>query len=222
MPTSSLEIERLLAQDFLERHPEEAAEELERESADIAAELLEQVAPDIATEVFRRVTPATAVEILEKIDRRQGGELLRRLDPPQAGALLIGLKKQERDEMLGGLAPAEAEQLRELMLYPPGSAGRLMDPRITVFRAGARADEALARAAFHSADSQDPQPPRCGQRRTPMWRCAAPRGDSGGPRSDALFVDPKPADRDVGARHARRGCRDDGAPQAVEHSDCRL
>ena len=43
------------------------------------------------------------------------------------------------------MAPAETRQLRSLMEYPADSAGRLMDPRIAVFRPGMTAEAALER-----------------------------------------------------------------------------
>ena len=82
------------------------------------------------------MAPAKAVDILVELDHEQAIPLLRDLDPPQAGALLSSLSAQQRQELLAGVAPAEARQLRSLMDYPADSAGRLMDPRIAVFRPG--------------------------------------------------------------------------------------
>ena len=52
MPTASLEVERLLAQDFFERHPEEGADHLETSTSSEADELLSQVAPETCIEAF--------------------------------------------------------------------------------------------------------------------------------------------------------------------------
>lgn len=145
MPMDSLETELTLVEDFLARHPDEAADQLESEPIAAAAELLGQVSPKNSMEAFRRLAPVTALEILAAMERGNGRELLRGLDPPQAGALLSGLSEGPREEILTGLPSLEASELRELMQYPSNSAGRLMDPRIAVFRPGTLAEEALVR-----------------------------------------------------------------------------
>lgn len=145
MSTASLEVERLLVQDFFERHPEEAANHLETSTPSETDEMLSHVAPETCIEAFRRVSPAKALDILAEIDLDHGRQLIRNLDPPQAGALLGGLGTQRCDDLLAGLAQAEAKELHSLMQYPADSAGRLMDPRITVFRPDMEVEEALER-----------------------------------------------------------------------------
>ncbi len=143
MPTASLEVERMLVRDFFERHPEEAADQLETSTPSEAEEMLSHVAPEICSETFRRLSPAKALDIFAEIDLDYGRQLIRHLDPPQAGALLGGLGAQRRDDLLAGLARAEAREWRALMQHPTDSAGRLMDPRITVFHPDMKAEEAL-------------------------------------------------------------------------------
>ena len=145
MPTASLEVERLLAQDFFARHPEEAADHLETSTPSEAEEMLSHVAPETCIEAFRRLSPAKALDILAEIDLDHGRQLIRNLDPPQAGALLDGLGTQRCDDLLAGLARAEAKELHTLMQHPVDSAGRLMDPRITVFQPDMTVEEALER-----------------------------------------------------------------------------
>lgn len=145
MPTASLAVEQLLAQDFFARHPEEAADHLETSTPSEAEEIFSQAAPETCIEAFRRLSPAKALDILAEIDLDHGRQLIRNLDPPQAGALLGGLGTQRCDDLLSGLARAEAKELHTLMQHPADSAGRLMDPRITVFQPDMTVEEALER-----------------------------------------------------------------------------
>ena len=145
MPTASLAVERLLVQDFFARHPEEAADHLETVAPSEADEMLSQVAPETCIEAFRRLSPAKALDILAEIDLDHGRQLIRNLDPPQAGALLGGLGTQRCDDLLAGLARAEAKELHALMRHPADSAGRLMDPRMTVFQPDMTVEQALER-----------------------------------------------------------------------------
>ena len=145
MPTVSPEIERLLVRDFFVRHPEEAADHLETSTPSEADEMLSQVAPETCIEAFRRLSPAKALDILAEVALDRGRQLIRNLDPPQAGALLGGLGTQRCDDLLAGLARAEAKELYTLMRHPADSAGRLMDPRMTVFQPDMTVEQALER-----------------------------------------------------------------------------
>lgn len=145
MTNSSATVERRLAEEFFARRPGEAAQRLEAFSAAEAAEVIEGIGSARASEAFRRLSPAVALGVLEQSSASSAQELLHFLDPPQAGALLSGLDQARRDAVLAAMSESEARQLRELMEYPPDSAGRSMDPRIAVFAPHTPVSEALAR-----------------------------------------------------------------------------
>ena len=75
MPTASLAVERLLAQDFFARHPEEAADHLETVAPSEADEMLSQVAPETCIEALR-LSPAKAHG-----DRPRSRKLIRKTLP---------------------------------------------------------------------------------------------------------------------------------------------
>ena len=145
MPTTSSALDDVLVLDFLERHPKDAADEIERLEPAAAANLVAGVPPPILAKVLQRLSPVTSLEILESIDSDLAAKLLFELNPPQAGALLSGMKEAQRDQILGRLEPLRAKELRTLMDHPPETAGRLMDTRIAVFRPGSTAEEAIGR-----------------------------------------------------------------------------
>lgn len=141
--TAGAGIVRALGREFRQRHPQEAARALEQRPLDDlvrlfeedpeAAALLGQLGTDVATSVLRELSDGAARRALLSIEVTRAAPILARLDPP------------ERDARLALLDRRAAEELRELMIYPPDSAGALMDPRVTVFRLGATVGEALAR-----------------------------------------------------------------------------
>src|SRR5690606_27341729 len=67
------------------------------------------------------------------------------IEPAQAAVFLAHLEPGPRAARLAALDPRLAAELRELMSYPPGVAGSMMDPRATTFRPDATARDALAR-----------------------------------------------------------------------------
>jgi magnesium transporter len=132
-----------LAREFRRRHPDEAAHALEeRPAGDVlqlfetdpgAAPLLGQLALDVATSVLEGLSDDAARRTLLATDVVRTATLLARLESVRRDALLALLDKRAADE------------LRELLHYPPDSAGALMDPRVTVFRVGTTVEAALKR-----------------------------------------------------------------------------
>ena len=145
MPRSSTDLQILLAEDLVARHPDEAADRLAGMSPKVAAGVLADIDPQVCAAAFRTISPATALDILEATEPPAGGNLLMNLLPARAGALWAGLGDTQRDKILECLSSADARDLRVLATYPPESAGRLRDPRIAVCRGTASVKDALAR-----------------------------------------------------------------------------
>jgi magnesium transporter len=123
-----------LATVYLDRHPDEAARDLEKADPRAAAVLLAGEPTGRAHEVVRLLTPAAATDVLANMDAAAAGRLLAALDANRAAALLAGMESQVQEERLGQLDGSRAKELRELMQYPPDSAGHMMDPRVMTFR----------------------------------------------------------------------------------------
>ena len=134
-----------LMQTYFRLHPGEAARGLGDVPVPEALRHLETGGDAAAARVFERLDPDRAVELLEAMD----ADLLRRLwtamDPGVGAALLARLDPASRPARLAALPRELAAELEELMRYPAGSAGRLMDTVVTVFGAGETAGEALDR-----------------------------------------------------------------------------
>ena len=145
MPDACAEIDTLLAQDFVERRPNEAAEHLEDMAPQEAADVVAVIDPRVLSNAFRTLSLAKALDILESTEPLAGGALLLHLAPARAGAVLEGLTEAKREEILERMSPADARELRVLATYPPDSAGRLRDPGIAVFRTTTPVADALAR-----------------------------------------------------------------------------
>ena len=126
-----------LAAVYLERHPDEAARDIENANPVAAAALLADEPAGRAHEVLRLLTPAAAVDVLTNMKAPSAGRLLALLEANRAAALLAGMEPGVRENLLTQLDGAKASELRDLMKYPPDSAGRMMDPRVTTFRGDA-------------------------------------------------------------------------------------
>lgn len=134
----------LLADTALRLYPAEAAPQLERMPVQDAVALLERTDPVLAADALRRVRGDRATEIAAALPDPAASRVLGSLEPATTAAILARLDPRRRDARLDTLEPKLAADLRELMAYPPGVAGAIMNPQVPGFRADATAREALA------------------------------------------------------------------------------
>ena len=136
-------VESRLAHDFTERHAAEVADHLDSAANAEAAELLAAMQPRTFVKAFRALGTGQALAILEVADPTAAGRLVVQLPPSLAGVMLRGLAPGRRNELLAGLPARDAAELRKLLLFPDGTAGSLMDPRIAAFRGSATVGSVL-------------------------------------------------------------------------------
>jgi len=134
--------QRLVAR-FLEAHPDEAARTLERLGAKQAGQVLSQTRNAAASELLRRLNPDDAALTLLHMPDERARELLLSLDPARAAGLLARLPATEGKELLEGLPRHSREEMAEILVFPPGTAGHLMDARVTAFAPSTTVGQAL-------------------------------------------------------------------------------
>lgn len=123
-----------LTRRFLLDHPTEAARRIEEASAEAAAAALAGQPALLLVPLWQRLAPSAAADLLTAMPKDQAAALLAEMRPNEAIRLLGLLDDAERDRYLGLLPNAIQTELRALMRYPDGSAGRLMDTRVSMFR----------------------------------------------------------------------------------------
>lgn len=134
-----------LIQAYFRLHPGEAARALGDAPAAEALGHLQAGGDPAAARVFERLDPDRAVELLEVMEADLFRRLWTAMDPGVGAALLARLDPEVRPSRLAALPRELAAEMEELMRYPAGSAGRLMDTAVTTFRADETAGEALDR-----------------------------------------------------------------------------
>lgn len=136
---------RALLERYLQTFPDEAARELEHLPLPDVVGLLQSHAAPVAGRALQQLTPDLGAEALGTLDSDAFRGLMRTLEPVRAASLLARLDADKREERLSLLEPSDVKELRDLMAYPAGTAGAVMDARITTFRADATAKEALTK-----------------------------------------------------------------------------
>jgi magnesium transporter len=145
MPARSPQAAAILTEGFLRLYPDEGAQVLERCPAAEVGRALEGVPAATAAGVFDRLTPDLAAQVLDRLAEARARDLLTALDPARTATLLARFDTEARRRRLSLLDRALAREIEGLIAYPPDSAGRLMDPRVTALRPGTTVAEALDR-----------------------------------------------------------------------------
>lgn len=130
---------------YLQDFPREAARKLERLPAAQAAQAIENQPPELVLPVFEQLAADVQERLIERLPEAMVGRLFTNMDPPLAAELLLALEAEERTRWLARMEPTARKLVEGLMAYPPDTAGRLMDPRVTSFRGDMTAGDAIER-----------------------------------------------------------------------------
>lgn len=106
--------------------------------------LLEWLPGEMVPEILAELDPATAAVILRTFAHHEAADLLEAMDPDDATDVIDELPAAEAERILVQMEPAEAAELRDLLSYPPDSAGGRMTPAFVAIAPGLRADQAIA------------------------------------------------------------------------------
>jgi len=136
---------KILIKGLLMQHPVEAARLLNTFNYDEILHYLKVHPVHIAKEVFRRLNPDVAAEVIKEMEDQYFVQLFEILDPYVGAQLLSRLEKEQIEKKLSILSQGRAKELKELMTYPPDSAGYLMDTAVTTFHPGDTVSDVLKR-----------------------------------------------------------------------------
>lgn len=129
---------RMVEEDALALLEDLSAEELSRLFASLGDEtlalLLARLDDRDAAGILSRMSAAQAADILEEIEPDDATDIfaeMEQADPAAAGTVLIEME------------PEEAAEIRDLMAYPPDTAGGIMTPAFVAVFPDLRADETI-------------------------------------------------------------------------------
>lgn len=118
------------------------------------ADIIDQLDDENQIRVFRLLEPEQAADVLDEtsidatreligqLPAEQAADILEELDSDDAAAILTEDVPERQQELLAAMEPQEAADVRELLRYPPQSAGRLLNDQFVAVRP----DQTLAQA----------------------------------------------------------------------------
>lgn len=132
-----------LALVFLSQHPGPAAAVLEQVDPDEVAQALLPLDVRRSSQVLMRMNVDAAARALRCMDDGWARDTLLEADFVQAARWLSHLDDEASTRLLAGLPAQSQRNIVEALEFPVGTAGHLMDPRVTTFREDTTVDEAL-------------------------------------------------------------------------------
>ena len=136
---------REVVRHFLHLHPAEAAREMESASPDDVARVLAGESPQTSATVLRYMQPDHAAEVLAAAGTDGVHHLISAIDPARAANLLARLPEEARATLLTAVPAGLGTEIHEILAFPPGTAGKLMDARVALFSNQTSVGEALER-----------------------------------------------------------------------------
>ncbi|NNM34332.1 MAG: magnesium transporter [Gemmatimonadetes bacterium] len=136
---------RELASALIAQQPDDAAQIMERAAESDIAKILDRQSSERADSILRRLSPEKAAGALAQLGEEQTRQVLALMPIHRSSALLARLDESTRSLNVAMADPTTPRNLQELSQYPPGSAGSLMDPRVTAFRPSTTVGEAMRR-----------------------------------------------------------------------------
>ncbi|MGD8590588.1 MAG: magnesium transporter [Chromatiales bacterium] len=134
-----------LQRDFIEQHPDDVGQLLERLPPAEVAELLSRHPISVTSSVWERLSPDIGIRALDALPQAKMTEVLRQMEPTRAAAMLSIRDPEAREDYLKQLPQTQVDELNAILTHPADSAGALMDPRVLLLRADTTVREALSR-----------------------------------------------------------------------------
>ena len=112
-------------------------------AAEVAA-LLRAMPDDEVRDVLGFMEPAETAVIVRSLSHGEAADVLEAMHPDDATDVFEELTPVEVEELLVRMEPTDAAEIRELMSYPPDTAGSIMTPAFVAVSPSLTTGEALA------------------------------------------------------------------------------
>jgi magnesium transporter len=143
--SSSEDFTRKLLSELMARHPIDSATALASADQEELVRIVFAQTPRTAAELLRRMNPDDAAPALVAAPPEIATDVLVAMEPTVVADLVGRLDDEDRATMTTRLPPALAREVNEILEFPPGTAGKLMDSRATRFLRDETVERALDR-----------------------------------------------------------------------------
>ncbi|MGA2654705.1 MAG: hypothetical protein ABSF18_01835, partial [Gammaproteobacteria bacterium] len=138
-------IEHALQEKFLQLHPAESANILEKMHIEKATSIISAHTPLIITPIFEKISPDIALLIAQHLPEDYVAKVLEHLSTYYAVGLLARFSNIKREAILDLLPDKYKKFLLKALSYPENSAGALMEPDFITMHSDITVQDAVAR-----------------------------------------------------------------------------
>lgn len=137
--------DRIILDNFIIRHPEDAARILERLKIEETALFLKEIPSELAVSIFKQLERYTAMKCLEILGAEQSATIVEKLPLQVVSVFLRRVNMELREAILILVSEEISLPLRRMLNYPADSAGALADPLVLTLPEDITIKEALQR-----------------------------------------------------------------------------
>ena len=144
-----MKTDNLLSQEFLMRHPVEAARTLEQVSVEAVAILFNNVSAQTTVPVLNTMLPDIAAACLGKMQALSAARLLAELPVTRAARIYRLLSDEKKTELSAHMPDKNRKRIQRFLSYSTLSAGDLMDPSVNELPDDLSVSDAIRRIERH-------------------------------------------------------------------------
>jgi magnesium transporter len=143
----------VLQRQLKELHPADIAEILTDLDTHERATVFRSLDPETAADALAEVEdPRIQTQLLETVSQEHAADILDEMQPDEAADLLSELPQETSSALLRKMEVDEAQEVRELLTYPPDTAGGMMTTEFVALPADLTVEEAFARLRTAARD----------------------------------------------------------------------
>ncbi|MEN9933657.1 MAG: hypothetical protein RLZZ387_236 [Chloroflexota bacterium] len=124
-------------------YPPDVADVIDRLDDEDQLRVFRLLAPEQAADVLDETSLDATRELISELTADEAADILEELDSDDAAAILTEDVPERQQALLAAMDPEDAADVRELLRYPPQSAGRLLNDYFTVVRPEMTAAQAM-------------------------------------------------------------------------------
>jgi sporulation protein YlmC with PRC-barrel domain/CBS domain-containing protein len=124
-----------ISNDPLEKmHPADLADIVEELGPDDREVIIESIDAEVAAGALSEMDPDVQASILESLETERAAEIIEEMSPNEAAAALSELEDETSQEILHEMNSESVTEVQELIEYPQGSAGAMMNTEFVSLR----------------------------------------------------------------------------------------